>query len=137
MALITFSNDKHQMDAQMIHNFIISSYWGEGRTMAQTKKSIEQSLNFGMFEDGIQIGYARVVSDYCMFAYLMDVFIVPEKQGRGYSKQLLHEVFNHPPLKDIVSWKLATNDAHELYKKFGFAPLVNPEIMMEKKRESN
>ena len=94
---------------------------------------IRHSLNFGLYLSGKQIGYARVVTDYAVFAYLMDVFIAEAHRGKGYGKELIAAVLNHEDLKQMPTWRLATSDAHLLYEKFRFGPLAHPEKMMERK----
>ena len=92
---------------------------------------IDNSLNFGVYLDGKQIGYARLVTDCCIFAYLMDVFIDEKHRGKGYSKQLMQYMMEHEIVKDVKVWRLATTDAHGLYTQFGFKPLSHPEKIME------
>ena len=126
------STDKHLLQPVFIHPFISASYWAKGRTMEAIMNCIEHSLNFGVYVNGKQIGYARVVTDYTVFAYLMDLFIDEAYRGKGYSKQLVSYILEHPELKQVTTWRLATTDAHGLYEKFGFRPLSKPENMMER-----
>lgn len=136
MKHILITTEKSKLNVKFIHDFISNSYWGKERTLEQTKKSIKHSLNFGIYLDGIQIGYTRVVTDYTLFAYLMDLFIAESQRGKGYAIQLMDEIINHPELKNIDSWKLATIDAQGLYQKYGFKALENPEKMMEIKKNT-
>jgi GNAT superfamily N-acetyltransferase len=92
--------------------------------------SIQNSLCFGAFCDGKQIGFARVITDFATFAYLADVFVVPAHRARGVSKMLVRAVVAHPQLQGLRRILLATRDAHGLYKKFGFEPLSHPEYFM-------
>jgi GNAT superfamily N-acetyltransferase len=96
------------------------------------EKAAKKSINFGMYYQGQQIGYARVLTDYVRFAYLMDVFILEEYRGKGLGKWLMECVFNHPALQDVRRWMLATWDAHDLYARYGFEPLARPDRFMEK-----
>lgn len=130
--IITFTTDKRKMDTAWIHGFINRSYWAEGRTVEEMMKCMEHSLNFGMFVNEKQIGYARVVTDTVQFAYLMDVYIDPEYRGKNYSVQLLEFLFASDQVKSIKVWRLATKDAHGLYEKFGFTPLKEPGRLMER-----
>ncbi len=132
MNTITISTDKNQLDINFIHAFISNTYWAKGRTIAEVKTCIDNSLNFGIYLNNQQIGYARVVTDYVAFAYLMDVFIIEQHQKQGYSTQLMEFILNYPELKSIKVWRLATTDAHYLYQKFGFTTLKSPEKMMER-----
>ena len=135
MDKITVSAEKERLDIKFINDFISDSYWGKGRCIEETKKCIDNSLNFGIYLNEKQIGYARVVSDFTVFAYIMDVFITETERGKGYSVILLDEVFNNQKLKKVENWKLSTSDAHALYKKYGFDLLKNPENMMERKQK--
>jgi len=130
------STKKSNLDIRFINDFISSSYWGRGRTIEETKKCVENSLNFGVYSDGKQIGYARVVSDFTIFAYILDVFITENERGKGFSIQLMNEILNYSKLKNVKTWKLATSDAHALYKKYGFDSIENPKNLMERKRNA-
>jgi GNAT superfamily N-acetyltransferase len=128
---IKISTDKNKLDIEFINSFISNSYWAKGRTLDNMKILVNNSLNFGVFLNDTQIGYARVVTDYGQFAYLMDVFISEEQQGKDFSKMLMNFIMNYQELKDVKVWRLATSDAHKLYEKYGFQQLKNPEKLME------
>ena len=72
------------------------------------------------------------MTDKVFFAYLLDVFVIKEEQGKGYSKLLIDKILNYTALKNVDKWILATKDAHSLYKKFGFEEIKKPEMLMEK-----
>ena len=129
---ITISTDKSKLQVAMIHQFLTNSYWAKGRTIEQVQTTIDNCLCFGVYIDDEQIGFGRIATDYAVFAYLMDIFILPEYQGEGYSKQLMKEIVNATELKDCRTWMLKTSDAHGLYKQFGFTELHNPAFVMEK-----
>jgi len=124
------STDRARLDVALVHEFLRTSYWAEGRQRAVVERSIEHSLCFGVYHLGRQVAFARVVSDRAVFAYLMDVFVVPEFRGRGISKALMQAVLDHPELQNLRLFLLATRDAHGLYERFGFRPLAEPERMM-------
>jgi N-acetylglutamate synthase-like GNAT family acetyltransferase len=126
------TTSKNELDIEFVHRFLTTAYWAKGRTKEEVEKTINNSLCFGIYLNNKQIGFARVVSDYTIFAYIMDVFIAEEFRGNGYSKILMEYVMKEPSLKDIQRWGLATVDAHFLYKKFGFTQLEHPERMMLK-----
>lgn len=129
----TISTDRTRLQVEAIHKFLIEeSYWATERTPAQTAKAIDNSLPFGVYRGEIQIGFARVVTDYATFAYLGDVYVVEEFRGRGLSKWLMEVIVSHPDLQNFRRWILATRDAHALYEKFGFAALKHPARWMEK-----
>lgn len=100
--------------------------------MEDMETIIRHSLNFGVYLGEQQIGYARVVTDYVQFAYLLDVFIDPAHRGKGYSKQLVRYLLDFPAVQHVKVWRLATSDAHMLYAQFGFQPLAKPENLMER-----
>ena len=128
---ISISTSKGLLNLDFINGFLSQTYWAEGRTKEKMQVLIDNSLNFGVYLNEEQIGYARMVTDYGQFAYLMDVFIIPEHRGKGYSKQLMEFILDHEVLKEIPVIRLATRDAHNLYRQFGFTPLSKPENMME------
>lgn len=120
------------MDINLIHDFLSNqSYWAKGRSMDTVKQSIENSLCFGVYLDSKQVGFARVVTDFSVFAWIMDVFIIPEFREQGLSKKLIHSIINHESLQNLQRWGLATSDAHGLYEQYGFKPLSEPQKMME------
>ena len=131
MEHLIITSDKNRLDLEYITAFISQSYWAKDRTTEAMQTCIDHSLNFGVFLDEQQMGYARVVTDYFQFAYLMDVFIDEKHRGLGYSKILMKHILEYEPLKDVKVWRLATADAHELYRQFGFTGLSKPENMME------
>lgn len=126
------STEKEKLDIPLIHSFLTKSYWAKGRTLKQVKKSIDNSICFGIYLNNNQIGFARVLTDKVVFAYLMDVFIIEEQRGRGYSKYFLNEILNHQEFNDVKKWLLATKDAHNLYKKFDFTTITNTDKWMER-----
>lgn len=114
------STDKTKLDLPVIHQYLSErSYWAQGRSMDTTRKSIDNSLCFGVYADGQQIGFARVVTDYATFAWLADVFILESHRGLGLSKWLIECVVSHPDLQHLKNFLLATKDAHELYRRYG------------------
>jgi len=130
--MIEVSTAKSKLDVPFIQHFLKDIYWAAGRTIDEVQTTIDASLCFGIFLDRKQIGFARVVTDYVVFAYLMDVFITEEHRGKGYSSILIKAMMEEPQLQQVKIWRLATTDAHFLYEKFGFKPLAHPEKMMEK-----
>ena len=106
-------------------------YWAKGRTLNEVQTTIDHCLCYGVYLESKQIGFARVLTDYAVFAYLMDVFILPEYRDRGYSKELMRVMVNNPELK-TCKWMLKTSDAHGLYEQFGFYNTTNPEKIMER-----
>jgi len=124
------STDCARFDVDLIHDFLRSSYWARNIPREIVEKCIRNSLCFGAFADGRQVGFARAITDRATFAYLADVFIIPEYRGRGISKLLLRAIFDYPDLQGLRRILLATRDAHGLYAKFGFQPLTQVEYYM-------
>jgi GNAT superfamily N-acetyltransferase len=124
------STERNRFDIALIHNFLRSSYWAKDIPRSIVEKSIANSLCFGAFFEGRQIGFARVVTDYATFAYVGDVFVVAEHRGRGVSKVLMDAILKHPELQGLRHILLATRDAHGLYSQFGFKALTHPELYM-------
>ena len=130
--MIEISTDKTKLQIEVIHKFLITTYWAKERTLDDVKKTVEHCLCFGVYLNDKQIGFARVATDYTVFAYLMDVFILPKYRGKGYSKQLMKAVHDEPKLQSCHIWMLKTSDAHGLYKQFGYTELGHPERLMER-----
>lgn len=126
------SKDKTKLDPLFIQSMLHETYWGKSRTVAEIQTTIENSRCYGLYLTGQQIGFARVLSDTVVFAYLMDVLIHSDHKGKGYSKILLDAIFNDPEYVKIHRWNLATRDAHGLYEKYGFSKPAQPEVFMEK-----
>ena len=124
------STDARRFDLALIHDFLRSSYWAQDIPRDVVERAIENSLCFGAFIEERQVGFARVITDRATFAYLADVFVVPEHRGRGVAKLLLRMILAHPDLQGLRRMLLATKDAHGLYAPFGFEPLSHPEEYM-------
>ncbi len=134
MSKISITTDKAKLDTAMIIDYLQNSYWAKERSTETIQKSIEHSICFGAYlENGTQVGFARVVSDLSVFAYIMDVFVLDEYKGKGYGKQLLHAIMNDSALIDVENWQLRTLDAQGLYSQFGFKELEFPERTMAKR----
>lgn len=130
--MITISTDKSKLDVSFIQHFLKDVYWSAGRTMEDVQTTIDHSFCFGIYLNKQQIGFARVITDYIVFAYVMDVFIDEKYRGKRYSSLLIDRMLKQDELQQVKIWRLATADAHFLYEKFGFALLARPERMMEK-----
>jgi GNAT superfamily N-acetyltransferase len=127
------STDPSRLQIDAIHSFLSEdSYWAQNRSREKTEIAIANSLNFGIYLDGRQIGFARVVSDFATFAYIGDVYVISEFQGRGLGSWLMEVIVSHPELQGLRRWVLATRDAHGLYEKFDFSEFRHPERWMEK-----
>ena len=121
--------DKSRLDHDLIHQFLASSYWSEGIPKEIVLKSIRESDCFGIYKSGEQVGFARVISDHATFAYLADVFVIPAERGHGLGKWLMATIMKSGQYQNLRRWLLATKDAHELYRQFGFTETPPGRVM--------
>ncbi len=125
------STNDTEFDINYIHQFLSNSYWAENIPIETVKRSINGSLSFAVLIGNKQIGFARVITDQSTFAYLADVFIDETYRGKGLSKWLMEVILHHPSLQGLRRFMLATRDAHDLYAKFGFTPIAEPQRLMQ------
>ncbi|MFJ2990971.1 GNAT family N-acetyltransferase [Collimonas sp. NPDC087041] len=133
MEKLRITTEPVELDIPLIHRFLSQeSAWASGIPLKTVEEAIRNSLNFGLLLDGAQVGYARVITDYSTFAYLVDVFVLEEHRGNGYSAALMAAVMEHPRLQGLRRFMLATSTAHGLYAKFGFTAPLKPQSLMER-----
>lgn len=125
------STNPTRLDLDAIHAFLSTSYWAEGIPRELLARALQNSLCFGLYEGTRQVGLARVITDSATFAYLCDVYVLPELRGRGLGTWLMECVMRHPDLQDLRRFSLVTRDAHELYRPVGFTEIGNPGQHME------
>jgi GNAT superfamily N-acetyltransferase len=128
---LCISTDPARLDLELIHHVLSHAYWSEGIPRSIVEQGVRHSLCFGVYDGERQIGFARVITDYTTFGYLCDVFVLEEYRGKGVGTWLMSCIMNHPRLQGFRRWHLLTRDAHELYRKFGFTEVQNPERHME------
>jgi GNAT superfamily N-acetyltransferase len=151
------STDRGRLDLDVIYEFLTNCYWAKGIPREVVARSIEHSLCFGIYDEsqkktaclanderhgasgaeserGVQVGFARVVSDFATVAYVGDVFVLESHRGRGLSKWMMECIVQHPALQNLRRWILLTRDAHGLYQQVGFTPVAAPELYMERHR---
>jgi GNAT superfamily N-acetyltransferase len=121
------STAKRRLNVELIHGFLRSSYWAKSIPRSIVENCLRHSLCFGAYFGGQQVGFGRVITDFATFAYIADVFVLPEHRGRGVARQIMRAMLEHPDLQGLRRILLATQDAHGLYAKLGFEPLANPE----------
>lgn len=136
--IIVYKNDfciatqRSKLDLKAIHQFLSEeAYWSKGIPFNTVVNAAQNSLNFGLYCNEKQIGYARIISDFTTIAYLGDVYVLPEFRGQGLSKWMMQTIQQHPDLQGLRRWILLTGDAHGLYRQFGFTALAAPERWME------
>src|SRR5438046_376999 len=115
------STDSSKLNIDIIHHYLSEeSYWAKGVPKTVVEKSIANSVCFGLYynneQNMMQVGFARLISDKATFAWLADVFILPEHRGKGLSKWLIETIHAHPEMQGLRRWLLGTKDAHGLYK---------------------
>ncbi|WP_242063233.1 GNAT family N-acetyltransferase [Nostoc sp. FACHB-892] len=128
----SITTDVNQLDVNVIHQFLASSYWAKGLPLEVLQRSIQNSLIFGLYKGKQQIGFARLITDHATFAYVADVFVLEPFREQGLGKWLMETIISYPELQGLRRWLLATKDAHELYRRFGFTELNNSDSFMEK-----
>lgn len=133
MESFRITTETAKLNVPLIHRFLSEqTYWAKGIPFALVQRAIDHSLCFGGFLGESQVAFARVISDYTTFANLVDVFVLPEHRGNGYSKALMDAVFAHPQLQGLRRFTLATGDAHGLYAQYGFTAPLYPQTLMER-----
>jgi GNAT superfamily N-acetyltransferase len=130
----TISTDPSRLDMNAVYDFLSRSYWAKTRPHERTDVAFANSLVFGLYDENHQIGMGRVVTDFSIVAYLCDVFIHEDYRAHGLGKWLVQSILEHPDLKHIRRWLLATDDAHGLYRQFGFEQLSDVEKWMRRLR---
>jgi GNAT superfamily N-acetyltransferase len=125
------TTDPAAVDVGAVHAFLHDSYWARGVPLDVVKRSLEHSLSFTLLRDQHLVGFARVITDYATFAYVTDVFVLPEFRGQGLATWMMTCILTHPELQGFRRWCLATRDAHHVYARVGFARTAIPERWME------
>lgn len=125
------STDPSRIDVDVVHSWLIESYWADGIPEDVVRRSIEGSIPFGVYREGVMVGFARVITDGATFAYLADVYVASSERGSGLGKWIVEACLAHPDAQGLRRWVLGTLDAHSLYEQFGFRPLGMPERWME------
>lgn len=125
---ITYEIDtaKDRLDIVLIHDFLSRcSHWARGIPRSALEKAIANSLCFGLYCDGEQIGLARIVTDEATFAYLADVFVLTQHRNAGLGQFLVEAILAYEPLQGLRRWLLVTSNAASLYRRCGFTDLVS------------
>ncbi len=118
-----FDDDPTRTQPDVVWTYLSTdAYWGRWRTRAQIDAQLASAWRVvGVYrsDTGDQVGFARAVSDGVGFAYLADVFVLPEHRGHALGKRLVQRMIDDGPGSDF-RWVLFTGDAHGLYEQFGF-----------------
>jgi GNAT superfamily N-acetyltransferase len=117
------STDPEKLDVQAVHQYLTRSTWAKGIDLETVVASIGNSLNFGIYHNDSQTGFARLITDYATFAYLCDVYVLEQYQGAGLGKWLMACIHDHPVFEKLRRIMLFTTTAPWLYEKFGYEPV--------------
>lgn len=127
------SDDPQRIDVRAVHAFLRTAYWSKGIPLETVERALRASLCIGVYDRaGAQVGLCRLVSDFTIFCYVSDVYVLEAHRGRGLSKAMMAAAMGHPRLQGLRRWLLVTHDAHGLYRQFGFQALAHPERHMER-----
>ncbi|WP_343520336.1 GNAT family N-acetyltransferase [Sphingomonas sp.] len=124
--------DPARLQLDVIHGFIAQTYWARDIPRETMARAIANSVCVGAYRGDAQVGFARAVTDRATFAYLADVFVLPEHGGKGLAKAMVLALHEHPELRNLRRWMLATRDAHRVYAALGWAPIADPELFMQR-----
>src|SRR5690348_7959961 len=91
-ARFEIDTDTARLDLAAVHRFLAASHWAKGIPLPVLERAVRHSFVFGLYRDGRQVGFARVVSDHATFAYLADVFVLPEERGQGLGRWLIEAI---------------------------------------------
>lgn len=128
---IRVTDDKNEMNVDVIHEFLKITYWSKDIPKAVVQKAIENSLAVGLLLEDELIGFGRSITDYATFAYIADIYVKPEFRGNGYSKIIVKSLLDKSDSENLRRILLATSDAHGLYRKFDFENLGKPQDFLE------
>ena len=129
--MLTISTDPSLVDVALVHRWLSTdAYWALGRPREVVERSVAESLNVGAYDDGVQVGYARVVTDRATFGWVCDVYVDPSRRGAGIGSRLISSVLAELSPLGLQRVMLATADAHALYAAHGFEPLPNASMLM-------
>ena len=127
------SLDPSELQMEVIHAFLSTSYWAQGLSREVVEKAIRHSLPVGAYApDGAQVGFARLVTDYARFGWVSDVFVLEPHRGRGLAGRMVRALLDTPGTCALKRVILATRDAHGVYRKCGFEPLSDPAMFMQR-----
>jgi GNAT superfamily N-acetyltransferase len=129
----SLSTDPRNLDIDRVEAMLRASYWAAERPREVIEKTIAGSLCIGAYRraGGLQVGFARLVTDYATFGWLCDVFVDPVARGQKLGVAMVEALVTLPEVRDL-NLVLQTADAHKLYERFGFTPLWNPDRWMYK-----
>ncbi len=123
------SDNKGMIDKNFTYNLLSNTYWGKNLPYQRFEKAFNNSLCYGIYINEVQIGFARVVTDFSETASIWDVVIDKPYRNNGYGKILLESILDNPKTTDVFKWFLMTEDAFSLYERYGFTSEKHPCVM--------
>jgi GNAT superfamily N-acetyltransferase len=130
-------DDVTRVDLEVVHGFISTSYWAPGISRELMRKAIDGSLNVGVYDaDGAQVAFARAATDRATFAWIADVFVLESHRGHGLGRFVVSTLLEHPELQGLRRVMLATADAHDLYRSYGFDDPADPSSLLVVQRDA-
>ena len=126
------SDDPAEIDLDSVHTFLAETYWARNIPRDTVERAIQGSHVVGAYSDAGQIGFARVITDHATFAYLADVFVLPEQRGKGVASAMVRFLQDHPRLQGLRRWLLITRDAQPVYAGLGWTPITGADRFMER-----
>jgi GNAT superfamily N-acetyltransferase len=130
--MIELDDNKARLQIDRVHRWLASSYWSPGIERALVEKAIQGSHCLGAYRDGVQVGYARMITDHATFGWLADVWVEESVRGQGLGRRMVQWFIDHPEFAGIRRLALVTADAHGVYEAVGFSALMRPGRYMEK-----
>jgi N-acetylglutamate synthase-like GNAT family acetyltransferase len=131
--MLRISTDPDELDVALIHDFLArGSYWAAGIPRSTLERALANSVCCGGYVEERQVAFARVVTDQATFAYVADVFVVPDHRGKGYGRDIVRALLEDHRLQGLRRWHLVTRDMQGLYHGLGFTALSHPEMHMQK-----
>jgi GNAT superfamily N-acetyltransferase len=120
-------DDPARLDLDVVHGYLRTAYWSPGVPREVVERAIGHSVVAGLYDaDGGQVGFARAVTDRATFAWIADVFVLESERGNGLGRFVVEALLAHPALQGLRRVMLATADAHDLYRSYGFTDLEDP-----------
>lgn len=129
--MISIIDDKNLLDFDMVYQFTTTYSFSKGISREKFNMAVHNSWCFGIMVYNKQVGFARLITDYATFAFLKDLFILPDYRNNGYALSLVKHIISKIKEKDIRRTMLGTFDQHSLFKNCGFDNLKYPNRFME------
>lgn len=130
--MMDLDDDKGRLDVARVHGWLAGSYWSPGIARDTVERAIAGSHCLGAYDEGVQVGFARAITDHATFAWIADVFVDEAVRGRGLARRMVGWFLDHPRLAGIRRVGLVTADAHGVYEALGFHALLRPDRYMER-----